>query len=149
MKKLLTILLFGYCCLSLFSCSSNFNTENWEGAVFVSSIDYNGNDFENDSARIELLADSICVIENLSFVEFHNSIKWPKQFTGKWYLYEYEDTKSLIISYDHRQISFAVMPFEIDGHFKPVYSSLRYYVGDPDDMVYHCLIPEKTMDSDN
>lgn len=143
MKKLVIILLTISCIQLLLSCSSNFNVENWEGAVFVSPTNsYRGNDFPNDSARIELLSDSVCIVKNLSFIDFADSYKWPEQFTGEWYLYEYEDTKSLIISYDKRQTSFAVIPFDIDIDFKPLFVTLRHYVGDPDDMVYHVLIEE-------
>lgn len=142
MKKLGTILLLLYCVQMLSSCSSNFNTENWVGAVFVSSIDYNGNDFENDSARIELLSDSICKIENLSFVGFADSTKWPEQFTGKWYLYELGDCKYLNISYQHKSTSFNIMSNVMFGYWSPRCVSLHYYVGDPDDMIYHVLIEE-------
>lgn len=142
MKKLLIIFLTIFCIQLLLSCSSNFNAENWEGAVFVSPTDCYGNDFPNDSARIELFPDSVCIVKNLSFANFADSYKWPEQFTGKWYLYEYEYSKSLIISYCNRQTSFAVIPFDIDGNFKPHGVTLRSYVGDPDDMIYHVLIKE-------
>ena len=115
MKKLVIILLTITCIQLLLSCSKNFDMENWEGAVFVSPTNsYRGNDFPNDSARIELLPDSVCIVKNLSFIDFATSYKWPEQFTGEWYLYEYEGSKSLIISYDKRQTSFAVIPFDID-----------------------------------
>lgn len=142
MKKLLIIFLTIFCIQLLLSCSSNFNAENWEGAVFVSPTDCYGNGFPNDSARIELLPDSVCIVKNLSFTNFADSYKWPEQFTGKWYLYEYEYSKSLIICYGTRQTSFAVIPFDIGRDFKPYGISLRHYVGDPDDMVYHVLIEE-------
>lgn len=145
MKKLVIIILTISCIQLLFSCSKNFNVENWEGAVFVSPTNsYRGNDFPNDSARIELLPDSVCIVKNLSFIDFADSYKWPEQFTGEWYLYEYEDTKSLIISYDKRQTSFAVIPFDIDIDFNPHGVTLRSYVGVPDDMVYHVLIEESS-----
>ena len=112
MKKLVIIILTISCIQLLFSCSKNFNVENWEGAVFVSPTNsYRGNVFP---------------------------------FTGEWYLYEYEDTKSLIISYDKRQTSFAVIPFDIDIDFNPHGVTLRSYVGAPDDMVYHVLIEESS-----
>ncbi len=143
MKKLVVILLTISFIQLLLSCSKNFNMENWAGAVFVSPTNsYRGNDFPNDSVRIELLPDSVCIVKNLSFVDFADSYKWPEQFTGEWYLYEYEDSKSLIISYDKRQTSFAVIPFDMDIDFKPHSVTLRSYVGDPDDMVYHVLIEE-------
>lgn len=142
MKKLVIILLTISCIQLLLSCSKNFDMENWEGAVFVSPTNsYRGNDFPNDSARIELLPDSVCIVKNLSFIDFANSYKWPEQFTGEWYLYEYEYSKSLIISYDKRQTSFEVFPFDIED-FKLHSVTLRYYVGDPDDMVFHVLIEE-------
>lgn len=142
MNKLGAILLSLYCVQMLSSCSSNFNTENWVGAVFVSSIDCNGNDFENDSARIELLSDSICKINNLSFVGFADSIKWPEQFVGRWYLYELGDCKYLNISYQHKSTSFNIMPNVMFGDWSPRCVSLHYYIGDPDDMIYHVLIEE-------
>lgn len=137
MKKLIIILLTISSIQLLLSCSKNFSGENWEGAVFVSPTNsYRGNDFPNDSARIELLPDSVCIVKNLSFIDFANSYKWPEQFTGEWYLYEYESSKSLIISYDKRQTSFAVTPFDIDIDFKPHFVTLRHYVGDPDGAAY-------------
>lgn len=142
MKKFIIILLINSCFQLLLSCSSNFNAENLEGAIFVSPTNCYGNDFENDSARIELLSDSVCVVKNLSRIKSEDIYKWPRQFTGKWYLYEYEDTRSLIITYGKKQTSFAVIPFDIDKDFKPIGISLRSYVGDPDDMIYHVLIEE-------
>lgn len=142
MKKLLIIFLTISFIQLLLSCSSNFNTENWVGAVFVSSIDYNGNDFENDSARIELLSDSICKIQNLTFVGFADSIKWHEQFVGKWYLYEIGNCKYLNISHQHKSTSFNIMPNVMFGDWSPRCVSLRYYIGDPDDLIYHVLIEE-------
>lgn len=134
------IIFLSLCCVQMLSsCSSKFNTENWEGTVLVSSIDYNGNDFENDSARIELLSDSICKIKNLSFVYFTDSIKWPEEFTGKWCLYEIGDCKYLNISYQHKSTSFNIIPAVMFGDWSPHCVSLHYYVGDPDDIIYHCL----------
>lgn len=127
----------------LLSCSSNFDAESWEGTVFVSAIDYNGNDFYNDSARIELLSDSICIVKSLSFVEFSDSTKWPGQFTGKWYLYELGQCKYLNVSYQHKSISFNVKPAAMFGNWTPRCVSLRYYIGDPDDMLYHVLRTEE------
>lgn len=142
MKNFGIILLILFYIQMLSSCSSNFNTENWEGSVFVSSVDYNGNDFENDSARIELLSDSICNVKNLTFVSFSDSIKWPKQFTGNWYLYELGDCKYLNISYQHKSKSFNIMPNAMFGDWSPRCVSLHYYIGDPDDLIYHVLIEE-------
>ena len=142
MKKLGTILLILYSIQLLSSCSSNFNTENWVGSVFVSSIDYNGNNFENDSARIELLSDSICKVNNLTFVSSADSIKWPDRFIGKWYLYELGDCKYLNISYQHKSTSFNIIPNVMFGDWSPRCVSLHYYIGDPDDMIYHVLIEE-------
>ena len=104
----------------------------------MSPTDYNGNDFPNDSARIELLSDSVCKVNNLSYIEFDDSIKWPDEFVGKWDLYEHD----LIISYGNRQTSFSIMSFDIDADFKPYGVTLRYYIGDPDEMVYHVLTEE-------
>lgn len=132
------------CGVSAFlSCSSNFDAESWEGAVFVSTIDYNGNDFYNDNARIELLSDSVCEVMNLSFVEFSDSTKWPKRFTGEWYLYEIGHCKYLNISYQHKSISFNVVPAAMFGDWTPRCVSLHYYIGDPDDMTYHVLRTEE------
>lgn len=140
MKKLLILLLTISGIQLLLSCSSNVNVEDLVGAVFVSPTDYSGNDFENDSARIELLPDSVCIVRNLSFTNFDDSDKWPQQFTGRWYIEE--DTRSLIISYGKRVTSFEIVTFDIDGDLKPIGLSLRYYVGDPDEMIYHVLIEE-------
>lgn len=83
MKKFIIILLINSCFQLLLSCSSNFNAENLEGAIFVSPTNCYGNDFENDSARIELLSDSVCVVKNLSRIKSEDIYKWPRQFTGK------------------------------------------------------------------
>lgn len=142
MKNSGIILLILHSIQLLSSCSSNFNTENWEGSVFVSSVDYNGKDFENDSARIELLSDSICKVKNLTFVNFSDSVKWPEQFIGNWYLYELGDCKYLNISYQHKSKSFNIIPNVMFGDWSPRCVSLHYYIGDPDDMIYHVLIEE-------
>lgn len=142
MKKLCNILLILYLIQLLSSCSSNFNTENWVGSVFVSSTDYNGNDFENDSARIVLISDSICKVKKNTFVSFSDSIKWPEQFIGKWYLYELGDCKYVNISYQHKSTSFNIMPNVMFGDWSPRSVSLHYYIGDPYDMIYHVLIEE-------
>ena len=104
----------------------------------MSPTDYKGNDFPKDSARIELLSDSICKVNNLSYIEFDDSIKWPDEFIGKWYL----DEDDLIISYGNSVTSFEIVSFDIDGDFKSYGVTLRYYIGDPDEMVYHVLTEE-------
>lgn len=83
------------------SCTSKFNEENWEGACFISDVAYTGNDFENDSARILLLPNGVCEVENLSFVETTDSIKWPDKFTGEWELSKIGDIKYLVITTVH------------------------------------------------
>lgn len=147
MKKLLIIFLSVYCIQLLLSCSSDFNEENWEGAVFVSAVGCNsyGNNFENDSARIELLSDSVCKVENLTFIYFSDSVRWPERFIGEWYLHEFEYSKTLFISYDHRSVGICVEPLSIECGLKIYRNALRYYVGDPDEMVYHLLVPEKEL----
>ena len=128
------------CIISLFaSCTSKFNEENWEGACFMSDIAYTGNDFENDSAKIVLLQNGICKVENLSFVEFSDSIKWPDKFTGNWELYQIGENKYLRISYQHKSTSFNVESAYWCGNRSAKESALHYYVGDPDDYIFHYL----------
>ena len=102
--------------ISLFaSCTSKFNEENWEGACFMSDI------------------------ANLSFVEFSDSIKWPDKFTGNWELYQIGENKYLRISYQHKSTSFNVESAYWCGNRSAKESTLHYYVGDPDDYIFHYL----------
>lgn len=121
------------------SCTSKFNEENWEGACFISDVAYTGNDFENDSARILLLPNGVCEVENLSFVETTDSIKWPDKFTGEWELSKIGDIKYLVISYQHKSTSFNINSAVWCGNGSAKESALFYYVGDPDDYIFHYL----------
>lgn len=125
--------------LFLQSCTNKFSQEDWEGSTFVSENN-SGSYLEcSDNARIELLADSVCKVRNLSFVTFYKNVNWPNEFTGKWYLYEIGQNKYLNISFEHRSVSFNVETAAYLGRFNPGSVWLKYYVGDPDDWNFHCL----------